>query len=169
MFKQYILHAIFTFLFALSLTSTVNATLITQDIISDTDGVIGHISINIDEAEDFGGLGIVSTWSEFEFFGVDMIEQDLDILLFDAVFDLADLSMGLISLNFDLNDTFGAFAWNGYVDVDFGGALDVFDGNDLIYFANDLSFGQASVVPEPTAFILFFTALVGLVVRRKIS
>jgi len=164
MFNKYILSALLVLSFAFS--GGVNATLITQDIISDTDGVIGHISVNIDDAEDFGGLGIVSTWSEFEFFGIDMINQDLDNPLFEAVFDLADLHMGLISLDFDLNDIYGAFAWNGF---DFGGSVDVFDDTNLIYFAGDVSFGQASVVPEPTAFILFFTALLGLTIRRKIS
>ena len=168
MFSKYLLKTFFAFSLVFSLSGVANATLITQNIVSEADGVIGHVSVNIDNAEDFGGYGIVSTWTEFEFFGIDMLDQGLDNPLFEAVVDLADLSLGLISLDFDLNDVFGAYAWNGFIDVDFGGAVDVFD-TSIAYFADDVSFGQVAVVPEPTAFILFFTGLLVLMVRRKMS
>lgn len=161
---------------ALSLTFTgaASATLITQNIYSDVDGLIGSISINIDNATEWDiGDSYVNNFVQFEFFGFEMLDLtdfSLDNPLFEAHFNPDDLYAGIQSLDFDLYDIYGAYAWNGFIEAGFGGYVDVFtSAAQLAYFAQDVSFGQASVVPEPSALILLLTGLIAFAARRKVG
>ncbi|MCW8832475.1 MAG: PEP-CTERM sorting domain-containing protein [Colwellia sp.] len=177
MLNKLVLRVVLTL--SLAFTGMANATLITQDIISDSEGVIGHISINLDTTEDVGfGLGQVRVWEEFEFFGIDMLapapmDNEMGEQFF-AEYDMMDLYAGIQTIAFDLDDVYGWYLWNGFVEAGFGGYIDIFDNwvqpdPAFVLFMDDLSFGEAAVVPEPSALILLLTGLVAFAARRKVS
>jgi hypothetical protein len=161
--------------FSLAFTSMANATIITQDIVSDAHGVLGSISINIDNAEEFFiDDFFVNDFVEFKLFGRSMLDLDsVDLAsdFFEAHFNPEDLFTGLKSLDFDLDDVVSDFSWQGSIAGGFNdGFLDVFDGpNNVLLFLDDISLGIASVVPEPSALILLFTGLIAFAVRRKVK
>jgi hypothetical protein len=173
MLNKLILRAFLSISLALSFTGAANATLISQDLISDETGnVIGSITINTipSEIADFG-LSDVFVFEEFNLFGFDMAAPAIaDGNQFFASFDTADYSLGLQDLSFDLVDTLGAIAWNGQFFGGFG-AVDAFDlgvvPNPEILAFIEFSLGDATVVPTPATLVLFLTAVAGLVARRK--
>lgn len=180
MINKLILPALLSITLAFSFTSA-NAALITQDIISESEGIIGSITINTSSAEsgDYG-LSDVLVWEEFSLFGWDMQALTLpDANQFIASFNTDDLFSGIQDLYFDLNDDFAAYpySYNGSVGDIFNpgatGFIDIFDDvanpAQLVEFYSDVYFGEATVVPTPATLILFLTAVVGLVVRRKNS
>ena len=164
MFNKLILRALLSLSLAFTFIGSANAALITQDIISDQYGVIGSVTVNTNDADDWG---FISDWVSFDFFGY---EAEM-AFLFEAEIDVMDFSAGILNLDFDVNDLCFDCEWayNGFIEAGWGGAVDIFDVNtgDFVFFAGDLSFGEASVVPEPAALLLFFTGLMGLVARRK--
>lgn len=155
------------FVLALSLvvSASTSAALITQDIIDDNlGGVIGSITVNTKYADDWGEI---TKWTSFEFFGFEAVSADL----FVAEIDTEDFYAGILSLDFDVTDEcFGCeWAYNGYID-DFSGSLDIFELNsNFVYFSDTLRFGEASVVPEPSAVVLLLSGLIALSVRRKVK
>lgn len=173
MLNKLVLRALLTISLALSFTSA-NAALITQDFIADVTGdVLGSITINTipSEAADYG-LRDVFAFEEFNFFGLDLLAPAIaNGDQFFASFDAADYSLGLQSLSFDLNDVVDAYAWNGAYEAGFGGSFDAFDlgvtPNPAFAGYFEYTLGNTTVVPTPTTLILFLTAVVGLVARRK--
>jgi len=180
MLNKLILRALLSIVLAFSFTGA-NAALITQDIISESEGVIGSITINTWSAENAGsGLSDVFVWEEFSIWGWDMEVPALpDPNQFLASFNTDDLFSGIQDLYFDLNDDFVLYpyAYNGSIGDVFNpgatGFIDVFDINvsptELVGFYSDVYFGDATVVPTPATLVLFLTAVAGLVVRRKIA
>ena len=167
MLNKLILRAFLSLSLAFSFIGAANAALITQDLISDTaGGVIGSITIETLGIDEFDS---VNDWVSFEFLGFEAETS----FLFSAVIDTTNLYAGILSLDFDINDQCPGCEWayNGFVESGFGGAVDIFDANtgDLIFFAGDLTLGQATVVPTPATLVLFLTAIAGLVARRKNS
>jgi len=166
MLNKLVLRALLSLSLAFTFLGTANAALITQDIISDSLGVIGSITIDTVAVDEFDS---VNDWVSFDFFGFEAEES----FLFSAVIDTTDFYAGILSLDFDVNDLCFSceLAYNGFIEAGFGGAVDIFDptSGDFIFFTGDLSFGQASVVPEPSALILLLTGLVAFAVRRKVS
>jgi hypothetical protein len=173
MLNKLILNAFLSISLAFSFAGAANATLISQDLISDVTGnVIGTITINTTPSEiaDYG-LSDVFVFEEFNLFGLDMTAPAIaDGNQFFASFETENYSLGLQDLSFDLVDTLGALAWNGQFFGGFGG----FDAFDLGVIPNpafvgyfEFTLGNATVVPTPTTLVLFLTAVVGLVARRK--
>jgi len=171
MLNKLVLRALLSLSLAFSFTA--NADLITQDFINDVNGeIIGSITINTDPSEvaDFG-LRDVFSFEEFNFFGVDMLAPAIaDENQFYASFDAADYSLGLQDLSFDLKDTLGEFAWAGQFFFGLGDVnkFDLSGTPDPVlagYF--EFTLGEATVVPTPATLVLFLTAIVGLVARRK--
>ena len=165
MLNKLILRAFLTISLALSFTGA-NAALITQDIISDNlGGVIGSITIDTVNVDEFD---TVYDWVSFDFFGYEAVES----FFFQAVIDTTDLNAGILSLDFDVTDEcFGCeWAYNGFIDSGIS-SFDIFDvtTSGFVYFTDDLYFGQASVVPTPATLVLFLTAVAGLASRRKNS
>jgi hypothetical protein len=173
MLNKLILRAFLSISIVLSSISLANATLITQDII-DSGELIGSISINTDNAVTFDVDSYVGEFVSFNLFGfelLDFTDFELDNPLFEASFDGSDLNTGILSLDFDITDVFGAFYWSGSIWSESLGAdfnyLDVFDGEDILLFTTDVTLGSVSVVPLPASFILFLTAIAVLISRRK--
>jgi hypothetical protein len=173
MLNKLILRAFLSISIVLSSISLANATLITQDIL-DSGEVIGSISINTDNAVTFGLDSYVEEFISFNLFGFELLDYtdfELDNPLFEASFDGSDLNAGVLSLDFDITDVFGAFYWAGSIWSESLGAdfnyLDVFDGEDILLFTTDVRLGNVSVVPLPASFILFLTAIAVLISRRK--
>lgn len=175
MLNKLILRAFLSLSLAFSFAGTANATLISQDIL-DAGDVIGNITINIDKATEWDiGDYYVEDFVSLRLFDIELLDymdSGLDNPLFEAHFNKDDLTAGLLSLDFDLNDVYGAFAWAGSI---WSGStafnyMDVFDGpNNVLVYSQDVTFGDATVVPTPATLILFLTAVAGLVVRRKIA
>jgi hypothetical protein len=156
-----------------------NATLITQDILFDdlttADVVfetIGSITVETDNADAFGLIG---SWETFNLFGFDMItEADSagDITLFggfEAIVDEQNLAAGIEFLFFDVTESnFEFFNFSGLVDTAFGGnyLIDVFDFGGGLYAYGDLALGTAKV-SEPPMFLLFFSGLMVLFLKRR--
>jgi len=166
--------------FVLALTAmalNANAALITQDIISDADGVIGSITINTVPSEDEGfGFKSVLVFESFTLFGYDLVNADPSANefgdLFFAEYDSFDLLAGIQFLQFDLNDNFAApftWAYSGILIAGVGGEVDAFNITpaSFVGFLGDISFGQASVVPEPSMFLLLVAGLMSIAVRRR--
>jgi len=163
MLNKLILSAILS----LSLAFSANAALITQDLISDTaGGIIGSITIDTVSVDEFD---TVNSWVSFDFFGFEAETA----YLFAAVIDTNDLYAGILSLDFDVNDSCAGCEWayNGFAGAGFNGMVDIFDiaTGDLMFFADDVVLGQATVVPTPATLVLFLTAVAGLASRRKNS
>ncbi len=174
MLNKLVLRVLLSLTIAVSFVGLANATLITQEFISDATGdVIGSITINTEPSEDAGfGLKNVFIWEEFEFFGLDMQPPSLaDGSQFYASFDSFDFSLGIQDLQFDLNDVFDLYAWNGAAFGGFGG-VDIFaspNGDPSFSGYIEFTLGQASIVPTPATLVLFLTAITALAARRKNS
>jgi len=165
---------------SLTVTGAANAAWISQDLISDQFGVVGSITINTVPSVEFGSVNEVYSWEEFIIDGWNMNEPDpIDNEFGDqffAEFDPADLYAGIQFLHFDLSDTFALYPWEyqGSIQAGFNdGWLDIIDQNPStpvpVFFAGDISLGEATVVPEPSALILLLTGLIAFAVRRKVS
>lgn len=162
--------------FVLALTAmalNANAALITQDIISDADGVIGSITINTVPSEATGGgFSSVSAFESFDLFGIDLANADNALgEQFFAEYNTMDLLAGIEFMQFDLSDLLtGTFAFSGLFSAGFNdGQVDAFeiDPAGFALFLDDISFGQASVVPEPSMFLLLIAGLMTIAVRRR--
>ena len=149
MLNKLFLKTLFTLSLVFTLSSTANATLITQDIWLDswtTDAIdfeyIGYISIDTENAliyeiEDsltgeVSTLGAVSAWVDFDLFGFNFWTEaesdaalDADPLsfplfgLFEAVFDVNNLAAGIELLEFDVTE-------NTFDFYAFSGLIDTF-------------------------------------------
>jgi hypothetical protein len=172
MLNKLILRAFLTISLAFSFVGAANATLISQDILDDG-AVIGNITINIDDATVWDadwGISNVTSFTEFQIYGYDLTTYTYDFLSFDATYFHDDLSAGLDTLNFELTEQFGFFAWAGDV---FGDTNDnvftVADDTGVFIFSDKISLGNVSVVPTPATLVLFLTAVACLAARRKNS
>lgn len=175
MFKK-LLSKTFFVLAIVATTFSANAALITQDIISDANGVIGSITINTVPSEDVGfGFKGVLAFESFTLFDIDIANADpvdnVDGDFFYAEYDSFDLFSGIDFIQFDLTDNIvGIFAFSGLVSAfATDGTVDAFeiDPAGLAVFLDDLSFGQASVVPEPSMFLLLIAGLMSIAIRRR--
>jgi hypothetical protein len=166
MLNKLVLRAFLTISLALSFTGA-NAALITQDIISDTaGGIIGSITIDTVNVDEFD---TVNDWVSFDFFGYELAQP---AFVFFAEIDIMDFSAGIQFLQFDANDICANCEWaySGVVEAGLdNGTVSVFDAttDDIIFFYEDVRFGDATVVPTPATLVLFLTAIAGLAVRRK--
>lgn len=177
MLNKLVLRVFLSLSLAFSFAGAANATLISQDILfnsiyddKDTFEVIGHISINLDSMDNWGW--VEGTWESFSFYGYEVDPFDANWDLFVAIIDVTNIAAGIESLDFDVTL---------FSDLSFAGYIDVYDPINSVSFslfnnanadlwdAGALAFGKASVVPTPATLILFLTALMGLVVRRKNS
>ncbi|WP_057832281.1 PEP-CTERM sorting domain-containing protein [Colwellia sp. TT2012] len=181
MLNKLFLRALFTLSLAFSFTGAANATLISQDIL-DNGSVVGNVTINIDNATVWdASTSYVANFESFTFFGfqlLDLTDYNLENPLFEASFDHNDISLGLLTLDYDLTDFDGFFGWSGsIVDSSYWSEpsinenyADVWGGpNDVLYYSETLTFGAATVVPTPATLVLFLTAIAGLASRRKKS
>jgi len=176
MLNKLVLHVFLSLALAFSFANTANATLISQDILFDDyfDGVdefvvIGHVTINLDTLDEFNA--VVGTWESFSFYGFEMDAFDPDWNNFVAIVNPDNLMAGIESLDFDVN-LFGFYVFAGFVDgfdPNWSVSYSLWDGTDELLEAGLLAFGDATVVPAPATLVLFLTALMGLVVRRKNS
>lgn len=147
--------------------------IIQQDIISDSNGVIGSITYDVSAGTDDGfGLVDIFEWEEFSFFGYNM--DPAFAFEFFATIDTFDLSAGLIDLSFDINDDFAAEPWayNGSVGELLNGdqgVVDIFDpaNANLIVFFDDVYFGNVNYVSEPATMALFLVVVAGMLVRTR--
>lgn len=169
MLNKLILRAFLSITLAISFAGVANATLITQNILSDTDEVLGFIAINTDTAEDVGnGLSSVFVWEEFTFRGVDMAPPAIaDGYQFFAEYNTDNLFEGIQFLYAEVDDVFGNFALQLEI-FDGVSSIDIFDlSTQQVTFSNENgSIGSVSV-PEPSILLIFFTALVAFASRRK--
>lgn len=176
MLNKLVLHVFLSLALAFSFASTANATLISQDILFDDFNddvdefvVIGHVTINLDTLDEFNS--VVGSWESFSFYGYEMDAFDPDWNTFVAVVDPGNLMAGIESLDFDVN-LFGFYSFAGFVDgfdPNWSISYSLWDGQAELLEAGLLAFGEANVVPTPATLVLFLTALMGLVVRRKNS
>jgi hypothetical protein len=168
MLNKLVLRALLSLSLAFSFAGGANAALITQDILDGNGGSIGSISINTNNVDEFGE---VLSWEAFNIFGIDMSAPDVaDGSQFLATFEAADFSLGLQDFSFDLIDTLGAYAWSGQFWEGFGDfvAFDLGVTPDPAFAGYvEFTLGEATVVPTPATLVLFLTAVVGLVARRK--
>jgi hypothetical protein len=152
---------------------------------------IGFISIDItgadiyevydNDLQQWVTLGAVDQWVDFSFYNFDFWTEAEDNIslandpfafpmfgFFEAVFNVNNISVGIESLDFSvIENKFDYYAFNGYIDMFGGEALDIFNVDEGFHDFGDLAFGQATVVPTPATLVLFLTAVMGLVVRRK--
>ncbi len=173
MLNKLVLRALLSISLALSFTGAANAALITQDIL-DNGAVIGNVTIDSGEAFLWeGNEFIVEEFVSFNLFGFDLV----DFGGFEAYFNSSDLESGLSSLNFDVSDTNDDYAFSGTIwDSSFWADPSVNDNyidawnqstGDPALFSFDVTLGDVSSVPTPATFVLFLTAVAGLVARRK--
>ena len=171
MLNKLVLRALLSLSLAFSFAGAANATLISQDILLNTivDNVdvfevVGHITINIDTLDEFSSVG---TWESFTFYGY---EADTSADFFSAVVDSTNIFAGIESLDFDVT-LFSSLSFAGYVDTynpTESVTYSFFDNSNAeLIDAGTLAFGAATVVPTPATLVLFLTAVVGLVARRK--
>ncbi|WP_426358404.1 PEP-CTERM sorting domain-containing protein [Pseudocolwellia sp. HL-MZ19] len=180
MLNTYLKNALLAISLSLFTIGSANANLITQDILFDdlssTDVLFETIgSITVD-TQDGDGDGYINTWVNFELFGFDMITEtdaagNFSLFgLFEAFVDLTNVSAGIEFLTFDVTeDSSSFFNFQGLADTAFTGGnfIDVFDSSGNVFIFGELALGQASVVPEPSMFLLFFTGLFFLVAKRR--
>jgi hypothetical protein len=176
MLNKLILRAFLSITLALSFTGAANATLISHDILFDTISdtvdeyeVIGNITISLDTMDEYGF--VEGTWESFTFFGYD-VDRNFDLFL--AIVDPGNIAAGIESLDFDVT-VFSSLSFGGYIDSfesvsSTNVSFSLFDNDaESIFNAGNLAFGEATVVPTPATLVLFLTAVVGLVARRKNS
>ncbi len=162
LFSQTIIAIVMTFA-----AVNANATLITQDIIVN-DGVftLGTVTIEVNDADLGNGLLSVFEFVDLTLLGVPVF----DVFAFEAVIDGDDVFAGIEFLFFDVQER-GFDFWNYQLLLDAANpvnSLDIFDNNgNVIFFSDDLSFGQPTVVPEPAAIALILMGLISLRLRRK--
>lgn len=185
MLNKLVLRIVLVFSFAFA--GIANATLISQDILFqelldvDQNGqaifgdavTIGHVSVNLDTLDVDSGVGYLSgTWEEFSFYGFDVDAIDPAFDYFEAVINPDDLFAGIESLDFGVT-VFRTFEFAGFIDAfdlenSVGYTLYNLD-TDAFLEAGSLSFGAATVVPEPSALVLLLTGLVAFASRRKVA
>lgn len=179
MFKNLLKNTLLTVTFTL-FTTVSNAAFITQDLIFDdlntaniTYETIGSITVDTDKAD---ANGIINSWEDFSLFGRNMITEDEangDFTLFGlfaADVDSTNLNAGIEFLTFDVvESTDSFFNFQGLVDTATGNnfIFDVFDFNGGLYTFGNLALGNASVVSEPSMFLLFFSGLIVIFMKRR--
>ena len=177
MLNKLVLRVFLSLSLAFSCASTVNATLISQDILfnsiydnEDTFELIGNITVDTDEIDSWGS--IVGSWESFSFYGFEVDPFDANWNLFVAYFDINNIMQGIESLDFDVT-VLTDLSFSGYIyvyDSISSITYSLFDNTDgSLYDAGALAFGRATAVPLPATLILFLTGIVGLVLRRKIN
>lgn len=183
MFKNILRNTLLTLSISIASITTANADLITHDIIFDNAATteilfetIGSLTIDSNEND---GFGLINSWVDFELFGFNMTtetEANGDFTLFgafEAIIDLNNISAGIEFLTFDVTENVTQFFnFQGLVDTATGDNFiaDVFDFNGGLYAFGDIALSDASVVsavPEPSMFLLFFTGLVLMLVKRR--
>lgn len=176
MLNKLVLHVFLSLTLAFSFAGAANATLISQDILFDdfNDGldeyvVIGNVTISLDTLDEYNS--VVGSWESFTFYGFEVDVYDPILNQFVAVVDPTNLMAGIESLDFDVT-LFDFYSFAGFIDgydPNWSITYSLWNANNELLEAGQLAFGQASVVPTPATLVLFLTALMGLVVRRKNS
>lgn len=172
MLNKLVLRALLSLSLAFSFVGAANATLLSQDIL-DNGAVIGNVTINLDDATVWDqdlGLSNVQSFAEFSIYGYDLTTYSLDNPYFDVIYFHDDLTAGFDSLNFDVTDLNGYFAWAGDVFSGYNdNVMTIADTSGVFIFSDQISLGNVSVVPTPATLVLFLTAVAGLAARRKKS
>lgn len=162
MLKSILFAAATVVLSTFALPQTAQATpIITQDFLFEDGSSFGSVSIDLSKIDEEGYL---LEWESFELFGYTITEN----VLFNLDFDAENLFAGFNFMLFDVTDSFGLFAFQGFFDTDFG-YLEILtlDGD----FVRDLNFSlsTASVnVPEPGTMFLLLASVGGLLLRRRV-
>jgi len=180
MLKNLLKSTLLTLSLSLFAMGSANANFVTQDILFDDGNTtevvlerIGTITIETTDADEFG---LISSWVNFELFGFDMITEDeangdFSLFgLFEALVDVNNLKAGIEFISFDVTESQdNFFNFQGLVDTASGSSffVDAFDFSGGLYAFGDLSLGEASVVPEPSVFLLFLTGLIFMVAKRR--
>jgi hypothetical protein len=177
MLNKLVLRTLLSISLAFGALGAANATLISQDILlnSDLDNVdeyqvIGNITISLDNMDVDAGFGYVyDTWESFTFYGY---EADPVPDQFIAIVDVDNIAAGIEALDFDVT-LFSTLSFNGFIDAfDPAGSINYsfFNNADAsLIDTGALAFGNATVVPAPATLVLFLTAVVALTSRRKHS
>lgn len=177
MFKKITITLASAMLLFITTTSQSNAALITQDLLFLEDGatettVAGSITISTNHLDSFGEA---FQWMSFTLFGSQMMTEMDDPSLFGGFLAIADASnpmAGLEFLSFDVTDAnTQSISYNGISDpFNDDHFLDIFNLSDSsLSTFGELSFGDVSVVPEPSAFALMALALGLISLRLKRS
>ncbi|TWX63972.1 PEP-CTERM sorting domain-containing protein [Colwellia demingiae] len=171
MLNKLVLNALLSLSLAFSFAGAANATLISQDIL-DNGAVIGNVTIDTDDSfvwDAIEGISIVQDFTDFQIYGYDLTAYTFDFLSFDATYFHDDLAVGLDTLNFELTEQFGFFAWAGDIFSGFNdNVLTISDNSGVFIYSEQISLGNVTV-PTPATLVLFLTALTGLAARRKNS
>ena len=174
MLNKLVLRALLSLSLTFSFAGGANAALITQDIL-DNGAVIGNVTVDSGEASLWeGNEFLVEDFVSFNLFGFDLVN---DVPYFEAYFNNNDLASGLLSLDFSVSDTndlysFAGTIWDSSywadpsVNENFVDVWSQSTGEPAL-FSFDVTLGDVSAVPTPATFVLFLTAVAGLVARRK--
>jgi hypothetical protein len=180
MLNKLVLRTLLSISLAFGALGAANATLISQDILlnSDLDNVdeyqvIGNITISLDNMDVDAGFGYVyDTWESFTFYGYEADPFDANWNLFTAIVDVDNIAAGIEALDFDVT-LFSTLSFAGFIDAfDPAGSINYsfFNNADAsLIDTGALAFGNATVVPAPATLVLFLTAVVALTSRRKHS
>ena len=162
MLKSILFAAATVVLSTFALPQTAQATpIITQDFLFEDGSSFGSLSIDINDIDEFGN---VLEWESFELFGYTITENFLFVVDFDA----ADLFAGFNFLSFDVTDSSGFFAFQGFFDTDFG-YMDIFTTEGDFVVDTNFVMSAASVnVPEPGTMFLLLASVGGLLLRRRV-
>ncbi|MEW6994479.1 PEP-CTERM sorting domain-containing protein [Colwelliaceae bacterium MEBiC 14330] len=177
MLHKLVLRVLLSISIAFSAIGAANATLISQDILLNSDfdavdeyEVIGNVTISLDTMDEWGY--VENTWESFTFYGYDVDTFDINWNIFSAIVDVNNVEAGIESLDFDVT-IFSTLSFAGVIDT-FNPAgsysYSLFDNADgSLYNAGTLAFGNTTIVPTPATLVLFLTAVIGLAARRKNS
>lgn len=153
--------------FGFSLSS--HATLISHDVLFEG-SVVGEITVHLFENGTIGEQELIE-FKSFSFFG----ENVTDTLSFLAVVDTDDVFAGIEYLDFDVDvaglnigifGIYDVFALDPAID-NFFEIFDIKTVPTTFFTEGELSLGAATVVSEPSVFVMFVLALLGFGMRHR--
>lgn len=147
--------------------------ILTQEFLAEDAGgntiSVGAISFDTDDLDEFyPGTGDLLGWESFTLFGYEI---DTSFFFVSLGFNPDNIFAGLEYINFDVVDISGAFAFQGFFDLNdpnFPPQFTMFDFASGEFTVSDIfSPGRASVVSAPATIWLLFAAAGGLLLRQR--